>query len=68
MLFGASVFGVVDHAWTNELFMISTSWPMDLALGSAITACTVGLWGLLVSAPKIDQFMRRLGSRIGILR
>jgi hypothetical protein len=49
MLGGASVFGVIDHAWNGQLMMVSASIGMDLALGTIITAAVVGLWALMTA-------------------
>ena len=38
MFYGAALFGVIDHLWSGELFLISNSWAKDLALGVVITA------------------------------
>ncbi len=52
LLFGASIFGVVDHLWNGELFLISANPLMDLALGFAITATIFIAWGLIVALDK----------------
>ena len=44
MLGGASVFGVIDHLWNGELFLVSSNIMWDLALGTVITAAVTGLW------------------------
>ena len=38
MFAGASVFGVVDHLWNGQLFLIGPKIVSDLALGATITA------------------------------
>lgn len=48
MLLGASVFGLVDHAWNGELLIIGTGWANDMALGAAITSGIVAAWGMIV--------------------
>jgi len=68
MFLGAALFGVIDHLWNGELFLISTNWLMDLALGFTITGGIIGSWGLLVSGPKITDSIRRLSYRLGILK
>jgi hypothetical protein len=50
MLGGASVFGVLDHAWNGELFLVSQNLGWDLALGAVITATVTGLWALVTAA------------------
>jgi len=48
MLGGGAIFGVVDHLWNGELFLLGPNIAMDLALGCAITATIVAAWALLV--------------------
>ncbi|MFC2174468.1 hypothetical protein ACFLQ2_01205 [archaeon] len=48
LLFGGSIFGVVDHAWNNELLAFGTS---DLLLGVVITLATIGFWGAMLYLP-----------------
>lgn len=49
---GASLFGVIDHLWNGELFLISENWVKDLALGAVITAVTSLAWGLVLVLAK----------------
>lgn len=50
MLFaGGVVFGVVDHVWNGELFLIGGSIAGDLLLGLAITLVLLAVWVVLVS-------------------
>jgi hypothetical protein len=49
MLGGASVFGVIDHAWNGELLMVSANPGWDLALGAVITAAVCGIWALVTA-------------------
>lgn len=44
MFCGGSVFGVIDHLWNGELFLISENWLKDLGLGFVITAGTILAW------------------------
>ena len=44
MFYGASIFGVVDHLWNGELFLISENIGKDLLLGLAITSCIFIGW------------------------
>jgi hypothetical protein len=48
MLLGGALFGVIDHAFNGELFMISSNLGADLALGGMITAGITATWGGLV--------------------
>jgi hypothetical protein len=47
MLGGASVFGVIDHLWNGQLFLVSPNIGWDLLLGTTITGAVVGLWALV---------------------
>jgi hypothetical protein len=48
MLWGGAVFGIIDHLWNGELFVVPTHVGSDLALGIAITLSIVALWGVAV--------------------
>ncbi len=44
MLYGASIFGVIDHLWNGELFLLSGNIVKDLMLGVVITAAIFVGW------------------------
>ena len=44
MFFGGAIFGVVDHWWNGELFLISENLINDLLLGAAITLVIILFW------------------------
>ncbi|MBI5158651.1 hypothetical protein HY992_00875 [Candidatus Micrarchaeota archaeon] len=46
MLAGGAVFGVVDHVWNGQLFLISENLFWDLALGVVIVASIFLFWSL----------------------
>lgn len=48
LFLGASVFGIIDHLWRGEFFLISKEWAKDLALGLVITLGVTLVWGLLL--------------------
>lgn len=48
LLIGGAVFGLVDHAWHGELFMVSEDLFMDLLLGFTITVTIFVLWAIIV--------------------
>lgn len=50
---GGTVFGIVDHAWHGELFLISDKILLDLLLGVIITLVILGVWAGMVI---IDQY------------
>jgi len=52
LLIGAAVFGVVDHWWNGELFLISENLSMDLLLGIVITIATIIIWAVVVTMDK----------------
>lgn len=64
MFLGGALFGVIDHLWYGELFLISEYWLMDAALGSVIAGGTFGCWGVIVFIPGITRSIRH---RLGIL-
>ena len=47
LFWGGALFGVVDHWWNGELFLISENISGDLLLGVTITAAILVVWGLL---------------------
>ena len=52
MFYGGSLFGIIDHLWNQELFLISKNWVKDLCLGGVITAGIILLWGILLTLAK----------------
>ena len=66
MLLGASVFGVVDHLWNGELFLVGANRAYDLALGGTITAGVAAIWGILVLKHSIAT-STQMTNRMGIL-
>jgi hypothetical protein len=55
LLLGGAIFGVVDHLWNGELFLIGPNIMSDLALGFAITATIVGAWAVMVYLEEISK-------------
>ena len=68
MFLGGALFGIIDHLWNGELFLISTNWVSDLTLGFTITVGIIGSWELIISTPKIMDSMRSFAYRLGILK
>ncbi len=68
MLFGGALFGLVDHFWHGELFLIGANWASDLALGGAITLGITAGWGVIVFKSRIAESMHRFNCRLGILK
>jgi len=44
MFLGASLFGVIDHLWNGELFLISGDLSKDLLLGVVISMFVLLFW------------------------
>lgn len=65
LLCGGALFGVVDHLWYGELFLIGENIVSDLLLGFTITGTMFGGWGVILGIAKINP---DLGYRMGILR
>ena len=54
MFYGGALFGVIDHWWNGELFLISENIVSDLLLGAVITAVILVGWGITVLFSKIN--------------
>jgi len=54
MFYGGALFGVVDHWWNGELFLISENIARDLLLGVVIVALIFVVWGITIICSKID--------------
>jgi len=52
MFYGGSLFGITDHLWNRELFLISENWIKDLSLGIVITAVIVLTWAMILVLAK----------------
>ena len=52
MFYGGSLFGVIDHLWNGELFLISENWLKDLGLGAVITTGITLIWAILLFLAK----------------
>ena len=48
MFLGASLFGVIDHLWTGELFFISGDIAKDLLLGVVISMFVLLFWSGII--------------------
>ena len=52
MFYGGSLFGIIDHLWNRELFLISENWLKDLCLGGVITAGLILMWRIILAKAK----------------
>ncbi|MDH7517717.1 MAG: hypothetical protein QHH19_05175 [Candidatus Thermoplasmatota archaeon] len=52
LLLGGAIFGVVDHLWNGELFLIGENIFFDLLLGVTITVAMFVVWAVIVTLDK----------------
>lgn len=52
LLLGGSIFGIVDHWWNGELFLIGDAILLDLLLGLVITVSLITSWFIIVTLEK----------------
>ena len=52
LFWGGALFGVIDHFWNGELFLISENLVSDLMLGVVITLGILATWGIMVAVSK----------------
>jgi hypothetical protein len=52
LLVGGALFGIVDHLWNGELFLIGSNIVSDLLLGTTITLTIIVAWGIVVLLDK----------------
>ncbi|NIP40175.1 MAG: hypothetical protein GTN39_01495, partial [Candidatus Aenigmarchaeota archaeon] len=68
LLLGGSLFGIIDHFWNGELFLLGPNLLADLSLGATITGGIFATWGVIVFREKITDSFRLLGRRTGIYK
>lgn len=59
LFYGGALFGVIDHLWNGELFLISENIISDLLLGVAITAVILISWGITVICSKTNPTLAK---------
>lgn len=52
MFYGGALFGLVDHLWNGELFLISSNWMKDAILGVIITVVIFLAWKIILFLAK----------------
>ena len=52
LLYGAAIFGVIDHWWNGELLLFGPHWLADIMLGATISIAIVFAWAIIVVADK----------------
>jgi len=55
LLAGGAIFGLVDHWWNGELFLIGENILIDLMLGVTITISIIIIWAVAVTLNKTKQ-------------
>lgn len=61
LLAGGAIFGIVDHLWNRELFMIGPNLAGDLLLGLTITLVTLIAW-MVTSIPELNPLRTKAKS------
>ena len=59
MFYGGALFGVVDHFWNGELFLISENTVKDLLLGVTITGLILLTWGIMLIVSKFNPTLAK---------
>ena len=54
LFWGGALFGVIDHLWNGELFLISENIVSDLWLGVTISGVILVCWSVMVLASKAN--------------
>lgn len=57
LLFGGAIFGVIDHIWNKELFLIGPEPWKDIGLGIVITVAIFVAWGIIVAVARDKREM-----------
>jgi len=54
MFYGGALFGVIDHFWNGELFLISENIISDLLLGVVISAVILVSWFVMLVCSRVS--------------
>lgn len=55
LLAGGAIFGIIDHWWNGELFLISDNLFADMMLGVTITVVIFLAWFVVVASDKVTH-------------
>ncbi|MEW5816576.1 MAG: hypothetical protein AB1798_14435 [Spirochaetota bacterium] len=62
LFYGGALFGVIDHLWNGELFLISEDWLKDLSLGVVIAGVIFLAWAIILASakrnPSLNAYLR----------
>ena len=64
LFFGGTLFGVIDHWWNGELFLVSDNIVSDLLLGVVITAAIFVFWKIMAISAKTNPVLARYVERV----
>ncbi len=69
LLYGGVIFGLVDHLWWGELFLLGPTPVCDILCGVAITATIFASWKVTILAAKANpKLARQMGYSLGVVR
>ncbi len=54
MFYGGALFGVVDHWWNGELFLVSDKIGRDFLLGVVISGLILFVWSVMLKLVKVN--------------
>lgn len=57
MFYGGALFGVIDHLWNGELFLISENILGDLLLGVVISLAIFVFWFIILALSKMSPVL-----------
>lgn len=63
LFYGGALFGVIDHLWNGELFLISENIVKDLLLGVVITVSLVVCWVVILALSKVSPTLVHYANR-----
>ena len=67
LFYGGALFGVIDHLWNGELFLVSENWVKDVTLGVVITGVIFAAWRIIISLAKknivLGAYLVNLGAK-----
>lgn len=65
MFYGGALFGLIDHLWNKELFLVSENWLKDATLGVVITAGIILAWkGVILLVKKTPELRNCLPTTV----
>lgn len=59
MFCGGAMFGIIDHLWNRELFLVSANTPKDLILGVLIVVTIMLLWGIILLLSRFNPTLAK---------